>query len=338
MTVKYQIQAKQKTELETFKVKMLTDGVYIYVDGKDVAVDDFYEDYIVTREDAQLLENIEEVYNILNLSNREFDEEFNNNQEKNEWTVYEYNFGGPETYDYVMECEQQRVKAMAEIIQEVLTERNLNYHYGCRIELGNYAKIVLIRADPNIRRSCDDILKAKDYESMHKMPIMYCDCDDSTDLIHAKEVEAIFNYLYEEPLFHSALAIQQESIDVAHKNKSAKYFIMKGIDELDDHLYAYDFKNGCDFGISNEGSLAIAIFGSGYEYKGVEDYDKVLLHIAPVIDTVEMAEGIEEITKDRYDLLLRKDVNVQLHAIKDTVEREVKKMYREKQMDYEKRR
>lgn len=88
--MKYKIQAKQKTDLETFQVKMLTDGVYISVDGKDVTVNDFYKDYMVNRDDAQLLENIEEVYTILNLSNGELDKVFENNQEKDEWTVFEY--------------------------------------------------------------------------------------------------------------------------------------------------------------------------------------------------------------------------------------------------------
>lgn len=60
--MEYKIRGKQKRALDTFTVKMLTEGVFISVDGKDITVDDFYKGYIVTREDAQLLENLEEVY------------------------------------------------------------------------------------------------------------------------------------------------------------------------------------------------------------------------------------------------------------------------------------
>lgn len=139
--------------------------------------------------------------------------------------------------------------------------------------------------------------------------------------------------------FHSALIIREENMDVAHKTKPAKYYILDGINELDEHLFSYDFKNGCDIGISKEGTLAIAIYGSGYEYKGVVDFDKVLLHIDPVINSVGIEE-FGEITKDKYDSLsmLRKDASVQLYSIKDKVKKEVKKMYRKKQKDYEKRR
>lgn len=336
--MEYKIRGKQKRALDTFTVKMLTEGVFISVDGKDITVDDFYKGYIVTREDAQLLENLEEVYMLMNLKDENFNEVFDNNQEHNKWTVFEYNFGGPETYQHSMRCEHQRAKAMTEIIMEILNERNLGDHYTCQTELGNDAKITLIRTDPNIRRSCDDVLKAKDYESLHKKTIMYCDCDDS-NLIHEKEVETIFDSLYEAPLFHSALIIREENMDVAHKTKPAKYYILDGINELDEHLFSYDFKNGCDIGISKEGTLAIAIYGSGYEYKGDVDFDKVLLHIDPVINSVGIEE-FGEITKDKYDSLsmLRKDASVQLYSIKDKVKKEVKKMYRKKQKDYEKRR
>lgn len=311
---------------------MLTDGVYISVGGKDVAVDDFYKDYIVTREDAQLLENIEEVYNILNLSNRELDEEFNDNQEKDEWTVYEYNFGGPETYDYVMECEQQRAKSLAEIMQEVLEEKKLKENYRCKVELGNSAKVTLKRRYPGIERSSDDILRARGYESMHKFPIM--ECDDHIIEVHEKEIETIFESLYKEPLFSSALTIRAECADVAYKDFPVRYYVVSDVGEFSEHLYGYDFKNGCDFGITKEGSLAIAIYGRGYEYKGADDNIKVLLHIDPV----KMLGSYGEITKQRYDSLLRKDASIQLQSIKDTVEKGIKKMYREKRNDYEKRR
>lgn len=330
--MKYKIQAKQKTDLETFQVKMLTDGVYISVDDKDVTVNDFYKDYMVNRDDAQLLEDIEEVYTILNLSDGEFGKVFDNNQEKDEWTVFEYNFAGPETYDYLMECEQQRARSLAEIIQEVLEEKELKENYRCKVELGNNAKVILKRRYPGIERSSDDILRARGYESMHKFPIM--ECDDRIIDIHEKEIDTIFESLYKEPLFSSALTIRAECVDVAYKDFPVRYYVVPDVGELSEHLYGYDFKNGCDFGITKEGSLAIAIYGRGYEYKGADDNIKVLLHIDPV----KMLGRYGEITKQRYDSLVRKDASTQLQSIKATVEKEIKKMYKEKQNEYEKRR
>ena len=167
---------------------------------------------------------------------------------------------------------------------------------------------------------------------MHKFPIM--ECDDHIIEVHEREIETIFESLYKEPLFSSALTIRVECVDVAYKDFPVRYYVVPDVGELSEHLYGYDFKNGCDFGITKEGSLAIAIYGRGYEYKGADDNIKVLLHIDPV----KMLGSYGEITKKRYDSLVRKDASTQLHSIKDTVEKEIKKMYKEKQKEYEKRR
>lgn len=184
-------------------------------------------------------------------------------------------------------------------------------------------------AEPN---SSDDILKTMDHESMHRTPIM--ECDDKVAAIHEKEVEIIFDRLYKASLFQSSLAVSEKYIDTAHKDKLMHYYLLNGMDELDDHMYYYDFKNGCDLGISKEGSLIIALYGSSYEYRKIFDYTKVLL----CIDPVEESGTYGEITKQRYDSLVRRDARTQLHSIKPAVEKKLKQICKENHKEYEKRR
>lgn len=156
--------------------------------------------------------------------------------------------------------------------------------------------------------SNNDIITDRKMKLLHAIPILKCNEKDEN--LHMKEVDKIYEKLSSMSIFKNKLAVRVEHVDIAHKNKSDNYYLVDGIQGLEELIECHDIKNGGDFGFC-EGTLISAIYGQTYEYKGVVDFIQDIFYVNPTLTLCESGT----ITKEFYEELHKVTVTGEMRKL-----------------------
>ena len=144
---------------------------------------------------------------------------------------------------------------------------------------------------------------------------------------HHIENEEMIQYLKMSPDFQRPLVVKTKFYDIANRNskKKVQYEIINSIDQLDNLIHSNDLKNGWDLGISSDEGLAIAIYGSGYEYHGINDNVKAIVTIHPTIDEIDSDFLNTKIPDFLYVNINKMGVEKELLQMKKEIEKSLKR-------------
>lgn len=157
-----------------------------------------------------------------------------------------------------------------------------------------------INYDENdLKASSFDLITDNDMKLLHSKPKLFCNEHDEE--LHEKEILMILEKLSTMKIFENKLAIRSCYADVAHLNKAESYYLVDGLEGMEELIECFDIKNGCDFGF-DEGTLVIAVYGQGYEYRGVDDLIKKILYVNPVITYCEARTITQEFYEDLHKI------------------------------------
>lgn len=156
--------------------------------------------------------------------------------------------------------------------------------------------------------SSSDLITERNMQLLHAVPILKC--DENSEEFHMKEINNIYEKLSNMKVFENKLAVRVEHADIAHNVKSDSYYLVNGIEELEELIQGHDLKNGGDFGFDN-GTLILATYGQGYEYRGVSDLVKEIFYINPTLARYESGT----ITKEFYEDLHKITVSAEMRKL-----------------------
>lgn len=159
-----------------------------------------------------------------------------------------------------------------------------------------------------VEPSSDDLITERNMQLLHAAPILKC--DENSEEFHMKEINNIYEKLSNMKVFENKLAVRVEHADIAHNVKSDSYYLVNGIEELEELIQCHDLKNGGDFGFDN-GTLILATYGQGYEYRGVSDLVKEIFYINPTLARYESGT----ITKEFYEDLHKLTVSAEMRKL-----------------------
>lgn len=150
-----------------------------------------------------------------------------------------------------------------------------------------------------VEPSSDDLITERKMQLLHIKPIL--ECDENSEEHHMKEVERIYEKLAKMKVFENKLAVRVEHADIAHQERDNNYYLVDGIEGLEELIECHDLKNGGDFGFDN-GTLIMAIYGQGYDYRGVYDLVKEILYVNPTLTRCESGSITKEFYEDLHKL------------------------------------
>lgn len=172
----------------------------------------------------------------------------------------------------------------------------------------------------------DNLLDRAGYKMMNNHSTLD---GDKYEKEHDFENENILQLLMNIKEFDTGIIIKETYYDIGHRgyNKVPPCFVVKDKTMLDSFIERYDLKNGCDFGITPDGGLGIAIYGTGYDYDGMNDIKKVLLTIHPVMLPIDSEELYFNIPFNTY-------INIE----KISIENDLKEIHKKVQKKLERKR
>lgn len=173
--------------------------------------------------------------------------------------------------------------------------------------------------------SSNDLLDDKKFNKITTEPIMLC--DENQEEEHKKELDMIFENLLKLNTSNKSLVLKASFEDIVRKDKADVYYQLSGYDDLYKFMEGIDMKNGCDIGISDDGGIAIAVYGSGYDWKEYIDVHKLLVIVHQCNNDID---GFKEIMKSDYDGMDKINMTKELCQLRSSVRKIARKRSQEK--------
>lgn len=137
----------------------------------------------------------------------------------------------------------------------------------------------------------DDILKDLGYDMMNIKSIIDCHEDLNDEKHHVKEVDKILERISSDKDFEGAVGVKICNLDKDQIGYEPEYILMPDSSEAIELINSLDIKNGCDIGISHDGGIAFALYGSNY---GLGNLHKTLVTIHSIYQEINFTTPIRE--------------------------------------------
>lgn len=146
--------------------------------------------------------------------------------------------------------------------------------------------------EPDENETIDSILERSGFKLLNSKPVH--ECTETEEKIHNKEIIGMLEKLSDISEFEKSVIVKIERYDIAKRHETS-YFAFADVHAMQDFIMnQYDIKNGMDIGISPDGGLAMAAYGSGYEINHHYDLIKHRMTFHPLDFTVDDSIGFSD--------------------------------------------